>query len=1021
VFPPGKIAVFKAGDNTGIWNISISKVQPCFIQAFDPTNLNQSSPIYSFSLPTNQPAGLWINAHAGSEGGGISRTVSRQFLALEGYTGNILSPSAAKPSTDPTVNRGIVRLDAFGNEVPIYQDLANWFGLPPGVTQNNPTGIASTDGTNFWGTGNVAGTSEEAAGTLFFSTEEGPPPQELQNYIQAAAEARIIGSVLYVVVPGQGVYNFLDPLNNDAVVPLPFDPDVPNPVEHVVLTNLFINWGATFQNIANFDMNPQGTIAYGADETLGIVKFTNSGGVWSQAPYFFNTTNLGTSAQKAGQGGCFGICVDFSGANPVIYATTMETGTSPINNKQGNPNQNRLIRIVDTGVSPGNSVVAQTLATAQTTNENFRGIDFTPDLRPQIDSQPANFATTNGGAATFNVGADAVYPLSYQWESNGVVIGGTATNATLNLSSLDTTFNGYTYQCIVSDNFGAVTSTPAILTVTASPVAPVITNATANVAAFVGGSTTFSPINPTGTQPFGFQWYHGATQLVDDGAKYFGSTSNSLTVANLTNTDSGNYYLVAANGAGNASNLVDVLTVNFHKATITAGDPPALTTTFVGLNVSIVGTQSGGSLPLTNQWYFGTASNNVTTALQDGGTVSGSQSDTLTFTSSVLTNNGFYKEIISNPAGSVTSTVAQLQVLVPPPLSSVSYSNQVYVQTFDSLPDPGSNSINSINNPKDFGSINNVFYSLANPFDFAYPVVNNNFVGGLGLSNSMPGWYGAADTLFPGVDGITRFGAQAGDQTTGGVIDFGPDDAPGLKGTNRALGLLSTGTTGSTTFALKLINTSGAALNYASLNFIGELWHNGTGQRTMSVGYTVDNTANSFTLSAQSISNSTLIPGVAFSFPTNPVVIQTDGTQPMNQVAEGETNIALSTAWNPGGALWLIWSIEFYGSGSGNGYAIDNLNFYASASPVAQPVSQFAVNNVSYTPGSGPTPSSVTLGFTNVPSVFSTVLYATNLTPPINWQPLGQPTEVSHGSFSSYSFTDKTATNGTRFYKIASP
>ena len=90
----------------------------------------------------------------------------------------------------------------------------------------------------------------------------------LQNYIQAAAEARIIGGTLYIVVPGSGIYNFLDPDNNDAVVPLPYDPSVPNPVEHYVLTNLFLNWGSTYQNIANFDMNAAGTMAYGADETV---------------------------------------------------------------------------------------------------------------------------------------------------------------------------------------------------------------------------------------------------------------------------------------------------------------------------------------------------------------------------------------------------------------------------------------------------------------------------------------------------------------------------------------------------------------------------------------------------------------------------------------------------------------------------------------------------------------------------------------------------------------------------------
>ena len=128
---PVKSPVFKAGDNTGIWNISVSKVQPCFVQEFDTVTTNQSSPLASLTLPTNGINGVWINAHAGSEGGGIFRTVNRQFLASEGYTGNILSPTNAKPSADPTVTRGIATVDAFGFETNVYLDLADWFGFPP--------------------------------------------------------------------------------------------------------------------------------------------------------------------------------------------------------------------------------------------------------------------------------------------------------------------------------------------------------------------------------------------------------------------------------------------------------------------------------------------------------------------------------------------------------------------------------------------------------------------------------------------------------------------------------------------------------------------------------------------------------------------------------------------------------------------------------------------------------------------------------------------------------------------------
>ena len=1010
---PGNLAVFKAGDSTGIWNISKSKVQPCFVQIFDPTTTNQGAPLLSVTLPTNGFDAIWINAHAGSEGGGISRTTDRQFLALEGYTGNILSPTNAKPSSDPTVTRGFGTLDAFGTEHVIYSDLANWFGLPAGVTQNNPTGIASTDGTNFWGTGNVTGTSSEASGTLFYNASVSPTPVEIQNFLQGAGEARIIGGTLYVVANtskgalANGVWNFVDPLNNNAPVPLPFDPNVPNPVQHLVQTNLFINWGSTFANIFNFDMNPAGTVAYGADATYGIVKFTNSSGIWSQAPYYFSSTNIGTTNQVVANQGCFGICVDFSSPNPIIYATTMENGL--VKNAQGNPNQNRLIRIVDNG-NPGTNMVAQTLATASTTNENFRGIDFTPDLRPLITSAPTGVDTTNHGSATFTVAADSVVALSYYWLQNGTNLAG-QNNPSLTFNNLSTNFNNFTYQCVVSNQYGAVTSAPpALLTVTFVAQPPVITNAVAHLTNFVGNTETFAAIDPNGSDPLTFQWYFGSTALTDDGVKYSGSASPSLSISNLVIADSGNYYLVVTNSAGRASNLVDVLTVQYQLPVINSGDEPQSASTFVGLSTSLTCTPSGGTPPFTYQWYKGAM------PLSDINEFTGSDTTTLTINPASQADTDSYAFVVSNGGGSVTSTVAAVTVLVPPAPSYVGYSNQVYVQNFDSLPDPGSNSVNSINNPQFPGNINGVAYSLANPFDFAYPIITGNYVGGLGLSNSMPGWYAAADTVFPGVSGLVRFAAQDGDQSTGCIIDFGLNDSDTVTGTNRALGLLSTSTTGSGTYALKLVNQTSNDLNYIALSFLGEFWRNGSGHRTMSFGYTLDDTAANFTLTAQSISNSTLVSDLAFSFPATSTGTLLDGTDPSNQVSLGTNSMQLVGPWHPGGALWLIWAIDFYGSGSGNGYAIDNLHFRASVNPIVQASAPLKLNGLNYAGGSG-----LSFSFTNVPGASFTVYSATNLTAPINWQPVGQPTEVLNGSYSTYQFTDPAGAAKSRFYRVTSP
>jgi hypothetical protein len=160
------------------------------------------------------------------------------------------------------------------------------------------------------------------------------------------------------------------------------------------------------------------------------------------------------------------------------------------------------------------------------------------------------------------------------------------------------------------------------------------------------------------------------------------------------------------------------------------------------------------------------------------------------------------------------------------------------------------------------------------------------------------------------------------------------------------------------------------------------------------------------------------MPGLAFSFPTATVVTTVDGTQPTNQVDLGTNSLELATPWQPGGALWLIWAIDYYGSGSGNGYAIDNLQFFASANPIvigSAPV----LGSSSFSESSG---SSFSFSFTNTPGASFTVYTTTNLTPPVNWVQLGQPVETPKGAFSTYTFKDtQTSGKARRFYQVLSP
>src|SRR5262249_33433647 len=150
----------------------------------------------------------------------------------------------------------------------------------------------------------------------------------------------------------------------------------------------------------------------------------------------------------------------------------------------------------------------------------------------------------------------------------------------------------------------------------------------------------------------------------------------SLTISNLViPDDSGNYWMVVGNPSSSfASNVVDVLTVNYHKATITANQPQSVTT-FVGVPTSLTANQTGGSLPIANQWYKGA------TLLTDGTEYSGTTTPTLSIAATPTADSGNnYFIVVSNPGGSVTSQLATVTVMLPPPHSAVNYSNQVYSQ-----------------------------------------------------------------------------------------------------------------------------------------------------------------------------------------------------------------------------------------------------------------------------------------------------------------------------------------------------
>ena len=91
-------------------------------------------------------------------------------------------------------------------------------------------------------------------------------------------------------------------------------------------------------------------------------------------------------------------------------------------------------------------------------------------LPPTITQQPLNQSVLAGSSATFGLVVTGTLPLSFQWRSSCGALPG-ATNNTLTLSAVTTNQSGCAFWAEVTNAFGAVTSTVAMLTVS-SPSTP---------------------------------------------------------------------------------------------------------------------------------------------------------------------------------------------------------------------------------------------------------------------------------------------------------------------------------------------------------------------------------------------------------------------------------------------------------------------------------------------------------------------------------------------------------------------
>lgn len=230
-----------------------------------------------------------------------------------------------------------------------------------------------------------------------------------------------------------------------------------------------------------------------------------------------------------------------------------------------------------------------------------------------IDVQPAQ---TPAGALyqgqSFSMTVVAAGPaLTYQWRKNSANLSG-QTSPTFSASNITVGDSG-TYDVVITNSFGSVTSAPVVVTVNSdSPPSSAVVSPVAATRG-VGALFTFT-LSANGSTPFTYQWKKGGVNLPNQ-------TNATLVLSNLTLGDAGTYTCGVTNFLGGTLSSAGVLTVNAVAGT-TAGlnftdSGETVTDTALGIPVAnwsnlpgANGSQAAGALTVTwtsaNTWKQGT-------------------------------------------------------------------------------------------------------------------------------------------------------------------------------------------------------------------------------------------------------------------------------------------------------------------------------------------------------------------------------------------------------------------------------
>jgi subtilisin-like proprotein convertase family protein len=166
------------------------------------------------------------------------------------------------------------------------------------------------------------------------------------------------------------------------------------------------------------------------------------------------------------------------------------------------------------------------------------GAQLTVNTSPVISTQPSSSNACVGSGASFSVAATGSPAPSYQWRRAGAPISG-ANSATYSIASV-VAGDAASYDCVITNTCGFVTSGSASLTVSA---VPSVTSDPQNVNVCAGLPASFSV---TATGATSYQWTFNGLPLN-------GATVATYSINSASAADAGTYVCVVTNSCGSVN------------------------------------------------------------------------------------------------------------------------------------------------------------------------------------------------------------------------------------------------------------------------------------------------------------------------------------------------------------------------------------------------------------------------------------------------------------------------------------